>query len=195
VLNNTPCIKDRDAIFRLHLNAFVLSAENGFSRPYWSKSVRGKMGKQSNVIYPLVFWSDSLLSCLGQRDVARVILVGVGNLGTSLLRCYSHFHRNVSIVAAFDREPSKIGGEINGIPIYSMEQFAEVQKEHDVKAAILTVTAQAAQEATDRIVAAGIRGVLNFTPVQPIVPPGGCLRSIDLSKELETWILTNIRSS
>ena len=50
---------------------------------------------------------------------------------------------------------------------------------------ILTVPAEAAQGVADTLVAAGIRGLLNFAPVVLRLPAGVSLVAVDLTVQLE----------
>lgn len=144
----------------------------------------GKKGYGYNVNYLLQFLRDFLK----QDEVTNVVLVGVGHLGTALLRYNFYRSHNTKIVAGFDIDSNKVGKEIDGIPIFSINRFAEVKELHNVEVAILTVPANVAQQVTDRIVAAGIRGILNFTPARLTAPPNVRIHHIDLTTELQTLI-------
>ncbi|OYD06715.1 redox-sensing transcriptional repressor Rex [Paludifilum halophilum] len=144
----------------------------------------GKKGYGYNVNYLLQFLRDFL----HQDEVTNVVLVGVGHLGTALLGYNFYRSHNTKIVAGFDADPGKVGREVDGIPVYSMERFHEVRQLHNVEVAILTVPANVAQVTTDQIVDAGIRGILNFTPARLTVPPQVRMHNIDLTIELQTLI-------
>jgi redox-sensing transcriptional repressor len=144
----------------------------------------GKKGYGYNVTYLLQFLRDFLK----QDEVANVVLIGVGNLGTALLRYNFYRSHNTKIVAGFDEDESKIGTDIDGIPVYSMYRLAEVIMLHHVDVAILTVPLNSAQTTTDFIVHAGIRGILNFTPARITAPLQIRIHHIDLTSELQTLI-------
>jgi redox-sensing transcriptional repressor len=59
--------------------------------------------------------------------------------------------------------------------------------------AIVTVPPAEAQGVVDQVAAAGIRGILNFAPIQVVVPAGVKLVRVDLSIEMEylSYLLTN----
>ncbi|WP_188432682.1 redox-sensing transcriptional repressor Rex [Kroppenstedtia guangzhouensis] len=144
----------------------------------------GKKGYGYNVNYLLQFLRDFLR----QDEVTNVVLVGVGHLGTALLGYNFYRSHSTKIVAGFDTDPGKVGTEVEGIPVFPMDRFAEVRELHHVEVAILTVPANEAQATTDRIVASGIRGILNFTPARLTVPKNVRLHHIDLTIELQTLI-------
>jgi len=144
----------------------------------------GKKGYGYNVSYLLKFLRDFLK----QDEVTNVILVGVGNLGTALLHYNFYKSRNTKIVAAFDSNPNKFNREMNGIPVYSMESLDEVIKLFNVEIAILTVPVNVAQQVSDHAIAAGIKGILNFTPSRLTVPARIRVHHIDLTTELQTLV-------
>lgn len=144
----------------------------------------GKKGYGYNVTYLLQF----LRGFLKQDEVTNVILVGVGNLGTALLKYNFYQSHNTKIVAGFDQDPLKIGTDVDGIPIYSMDRLEEVVALHQVEVAILTVPASVAQQTIDQLVNSGIRGVMNFTPARIYAPPSVRIHHIDLTSELQTLI-------
>lgn len=144
----------------------------------------GKKGYGYNVNYLLKFLRDFLR----QDEVTNVVLIGVGNLGKALLKYNFYRSHNTKIVAGFDSDPRKVGQEIDGIPIFPLERLTEVTRLNQVEVAILTVPASTAQTTAERIVEAGIRGILNFTPARITVPPTVRIHHIDLTVELQTLI-------
>ncbi|MFV9511842.1 redox-sensing transcriptional repressor Rex [Tepidibacillus sp. LV47] len=144
----------------------------------------GKKGYGYNVSYLLQFLRDFLK----QDEVTNVILIGVGNLGKALLHYNFYKSRNTKIVAAFDSDPNKFNREIDGIPVYGMESLKEVVDLFRVEVAILTVPVYVAQQVTDQVVEAGVKGILNFTPSRLTVPPHVRVHHIDLTTELQTLV-------
>lgn len=144
----------------------------------------GKKGYGYNVTYLLQFLRDYLK----QDEVTSVVLIGVGNLGTALLRYNFYRSHNTKIVAGFDQDHSKVGSDIDGIPVYAMERLPEVVQLHNVEVAILTVPVNVAQSTADFLIQSGIRGILNFTPARLNAPEQVRIHNIDLTIELQTLI-------
>jgi redox-sensing transcriptional repressor len=129
-----------------------------------------------------------------ERQLARVIrtarfqpviLVGVGNLGTALIRYDGFAKEEFEIIAAFDiREELEREGrfDIPILPNYLMKSFVA---EHSVKLAILTVPASSAQSAANQLVEAGIQAILNFSPFVLQVPNNVAVNNVNLAIELE----------
>ncbi|MBD1372284.1 redox-sensing transcriptional repressor Rex [Hazenella sp. IB182357] len=144
----------------------------------------GKKGYGYNVTYLLQFLRDFLK----QDEVTSVVLIGVGNLGTALLRYNFYRSHNTKIVAGFDRDSSKVGTDIDGITVYDMDRLEDVIQLHQVEVAILTVPVNFAQQTADFIIQKGIRGILNFTPARLTAPAHVRIHNIDLTVELQTLI-------
>ncbi|KEZ49552.1 redox-sensing transcriptional repressor Rex [Metabacillus indicus] len=143
----------------------------------------GKKGYGYNVNYLLSFFRKTL----DQDEVTKVTLIGVGNLGTAFLHYNFTKNNNTLISLAFDVDENKIGTEIGDVPIYHLDHMEEHLPE-DVTVAILTVPAQAAQAITDRLIAKGIKGILNFTPARLNVPEEIRIHHIDLAVELQSLV-------
>ncbi|WP_216831750.1 redox-sensing transcriptional repressor Rex [Alkalihalobacterium elongatum] len=143
----------------------------------------GKKGYGYNVNYLLSFFRKTL----DQDELTKVILIGVGNLGTAFLNYNFAKNNNTKIVMAFDVAEEKVGQEMGGVKIYNLDQLEE-QLDPEVTVAILTVPAQSAQKIADRLVSVGISGILNFTPARLTVPENVRVHHIDLSVELQALI-------
>ncbi|MGG1705598.1 redox-sensing transcriptional repressor Rex [Bacillus safensis] len=145
----------------------------------------GKKGYGYNVDYLLTFFRKTL----DQDEMTNVMLIGVENLGTAFLHYNFIKNNNTKISMAFDVNESKIGSEIGGVPVYDLDKLEEhVQEVGDIPVAILTVPAVAAQSITDRLIALGIKGILNFTPARLNVPEHIRIHHIDLAVELQSLV-------
>lgn len=140
----------------------------------------GKKGYGYNVEYLLAFFRKTL----DQDELTEVALIGVGNLGTALLHYNFVRNNNTKIVLAFDSDPEKIGMDVNGVPIYDINDMGDKLKDIDV--AILTLPVAEAQGITDKLIDQGIMGILNFTPARITVPENVRVHHIDLAIELQS---------
>ena len=127
--------------------------------------------------------AKTISEVLGQNHLQPVILIGVGNLGSALLRYGGFRKEGFDVVAAFDIAPKTQTGL--AIPILAMATMPEFILENQVKMAILTVPANSAQGVTNQIVEAGIQAILNFSPCVLDVPDQVVVNSVDLAVELE----------
>ncbi len=114
-----------------------------------------------------------------------VAMVGTGNLGRALLGYRGFGNQNFRIVAAFDNDPQKIGQSIEAVPIHHLDRLPEIVEQFGIKLGMIVVPAPAAQDVADRLVAAGVEGIVNFAPVTINVPEGVSQVGVDLAIELE----------
>ena len=130
---------------------------------------------------------QALIHTLGIDRTRRVLIVGAGNLGMALAD-YRGFNANgFHIVALIDLDPEKIGrSSRSGIPVLPASELPRVVGSHAVEIGIIAVPSEQAQEVCDSLVAAGVRAVLNFAPVQIRVAPGVKLKGVDLRVNLES---------
>ncbi|MDW7710226.1 MAG: redox-sensing transcriptional repressor Rex [Deferrisomatales bacterium] len=126
---------------------------------------------------------------LGLNQRRNVALVGVGNLGRALLTYRNFSEHGYNFAAAFDVDAAKIGTLLpGGIRIESMDDLPRVAAEKEIEVAIITTTADAAQAAAEKVVAAGIKGILNFAPTQLHVPEGVKVKKVDLTTEFDNLV-------
>jgi redox-sensing transcriptional repressor len=122
---------------------------------------------------------------LGTSRLQPVILIGVGNLGLSLLQYRGFEKEGFEIIAAFDADPLRKRDKEIKQPIYGMEELPNFVKKQNVKMAILTVPAAGAQEAANLLTDAGIVGILNFAPIVLVVSEEVMVNNVNLAIELE----------
>ena len=117
--------------------------------------------------------------------IRRVILVGMGNLGTALARFPSFNSDAFQVVAGFDADIAKVGRRVGQVPTYAMSELRRVVAESGAEMAVLAVPAATAAAAHAAIVAAGIRAVLNFAPVSLPSSADCKVKNLDLRIHLE----------
>ncbi|HPG73135.1 MAG TPA: redox-sensing transcriptional repressor Rex [Bacteroidales bacterium] len=115
----------------------------------------------------------------------RAAVFGMGNLGKAITSYFNGTGHNISIVAAFDSDIQKNDRLISGIPCHSIQEIKSVILNQKISLAILTLPPQFAQEITDNLVFAGIKGILNFTSVPLRVSPDVFVENYDMLSSLE----------
>jgi redox-sensing transcriptional repressor len=139
----------------------------------------GKRGKG----YSVRELTRALRSILGLERRWRVALVGAGKIGAALL-AYQDFRRQgFDIVAVFDSDPAKVGVTWHGLRVSADVDLEESLRRIDI--VIVAVPAEAAQRVVERVVASGIRAILNFAPTKLQVPEGVSLKTVNMAMELE----------
>jgi redox-sensing transcriptional repressor len=129
--------------------------------------------------------TDAISKFLDSTDEQKVALVGIGNLGRAILIYFTGRRPKLNIVAAFDTDPHKVNRVIHGCRCYPMEHLKETIIANNIKIAIIAAPASEAQYIADSLIAAGVRGLLNFAPAPLRVPPNVFVEDIDLTMSLE----------
>lgn len=122
---------------------------------------------------------------LDAPEKQNVALVGIGNIGRALLAYFPSRRPNLSIVAAFDRDPEKVDRVIQGCHCYSMERLGEIAGAKDIQLGIIAVPASEAQIVADAMVRSGVRGIVNFARVPLRVPAHIYVENIDMTMSME----------
>jgi redox-sensing transcriptional repressor len=135
--------------------------------------------------YPVEVLSNIIRETLGREHLQPVILVGAGNLGSALLRYQGFGREGFEVIAAFDSYPEAAVARGVAIPVLHNSELESFIEEKIVKLAILCVPVESAQSVANRLVAAGIQGILNFSPIVLEVSPDVTVNNVDLALELE----------
>lgn len=138
----------------------------------------GRFGKQGYG-YDVEALIQELETVLRLDRTWDVALVGYGNLGQAIAQ-YRGFEPNgFRIAAIFAKGPEHVGQIVNGLVVLPETEIERVVRELEIRIGILAVPAEAAQEVADKLVAGGVRAILNYAPVTLHVPPGVTVRDID----------------
>ncbi|OFI50478.1 redox-sensing transcriptional repressor Rex [Floricoccus tropicus] len=133
---------------------------------------------------------DFFSELLNDGQETNIALVGVGNLGRALIHYRFHERNKMRITQAYDVAGNPLVGTTtdDNIPIYNISDIKKNLVNDDIETAILSVQSEHAQDATDILVDAGIKGILNFTPQRLSVPDSVVVQSVDLTSELQTLL-------
>jgi redox-sensing transcriptional repressor len=168
----------------------ISSGQLGTLLGFSDAQVRKDLGFVGQFGYPGVgYRCDELIRAmrdiLGTNHSWNVAMVGAGNLGQALLGYRGFGRQNFTITAAFDADPSKVGQVVQGIRIQSINELTDTVHKKGIRLGMVVVPAERAQEAADRLVAAGVEGIVNFAPVMLTLPPHVEVVGVDLAIELE----------
>jgi len=147
----------------------------------------GKFGKRG-VGYNVNKLVKTLEKIIGIDKEIKVILVGVGRLGSALIRYKGFKSMNMKIVGAFDKDPSKIGMEIEEIKVMDMKEMGSFLKKEKIKVGIICVPSDKAQKVAEDMVKSGIRAILNFAPASLNLPKKIFVNYVDMASELGSLI-------
>jgi redox-sensing transcriptional repressor len=100
----------------------------------------------------------------------KFCVVGLGRLGSAYLNFPAFADEGFELVAGFDSSVNRIEILRSPVPLYPAYKMGEVISRFSIDLALLCVPAASAQGAADKLVASGIRGIINFAPVVLEVP-------------------------
>jgi redox-sensing transcriptional repressor len=143
----------------------------------------GEFGRRG-VGYNVTLLRQTIARILHLNQRQDVILIGAGNLGRALISYPGWDQYHIVIAAAFDADPNKIGKPFGPVIVEDMDALLTRVPELNVRMAILTVPASAAQNAANQLVAAGIKGILNFAPTPLDAPRNVIVRSVSFITEM-----------
>jgi len=130
---------------------------------------------------------NQIKEILGLNRPWNLGMVGVGNLGSALIRHANFIRHGYVFTAAFDVDPQKVDRRLpNGLVIRHLDEMDEVVKERDVHVGIITTPSSAAQSVANQLVLAGINGILNFAPIQIQVPNCCHVENVDFTIKLDS---------
>ena len=138
----------------------------------------GEFGKQGTG-YHIAFLIKKLQSILRVDRVWDVAILGMGDMGRALARYQGFTNRGFHIVMAFDNSPTVIGTKLGSFVVRDAKDIVRDIRGAGIKIAMLTVPATAAQVATDKLVQAGVKAILNYAPISLTVPEGVRVQYID----------------
>lgn len=135
--------------------------------------------------YRVAVLRDELRRILGLTQPWQVAIMGMGRLGQALADYPGMEEYGFQLRAAFDVDPRKVGRRLGGLPVEPVEALPKAVAELRIDMAFLTVPGAAAQAAADRLVAAGIKGILNFAPTVVKVPESVQVEPVDFMAGLK----------
>ena len=152
----------------------------------------GRFGKQGRG-YRVDHLLEELKQILGLTVTWNVAVVGVGRLGRAILNYPGFTPDGFKLVAALDDNIAVVGQQVGELIVQPVSQLAEVVSQHQVSIAIVAVPIAHTQQVVDRVVACGVKAILNYAPIMPQVPEGVNVRSFDpvLSLQSMTYYLAN----
>lgn len=152
----------------------------------------GSFGKRG-LGYAVPELAGQLREILGLKRRYRVAMIGAGKIGSALVQYRGFKQRGFDIVAIFDVDPNKVGRQWNDLTVQHIAELERELSERPIDMAVLVTPAEAAQAVAERLVKLGVKAILNFAPLQLVLPDDVVVKTVNLALELETlsYALTN----
>jgi redox-sensing transcriptional repressor len=114
-----------------------------------------------------------------------VAVVGLGNLGTSLIDYCWWRYQNLAGIFGFDHDHKQIKKSSKFGKCYHIDSLEEIIKKENINIAIISVPPDEAQNVANRLIAAGVKGILNYTPARLNLPDNVYVEDVDLLLALD----------
>jgi redox-sensing transcriptional repressor len=180
------CVEDLSARGQMTVSSKQLADALGLTDAQVRKDLAhfGQFGRPG-VGYHVTSLVTRLKEIFGTDKTTNVAVFGAGSLGGALLRYRGFVQKGFRLVAAFDADEHKVGRKFGDVVVRPLSDLPAVAGEVEIRLAVLSVPAEAAQEVTDMICRAGIKGILNFAPVTLSAPDDVAIIPVDLAVQLE----------
>ena len=179
-----PLLKEKKRDGQIYTASSAIAAELGLTEIQVRKDLAtvSKRGRPK-VGYVIVDLIRDIEKALGYDNINDAVLVGAGKLGRALMDYQGFREYGVNIVAGFDISAKENETE-GGKPVYPMDKLEDLCERMQIHMGIITVPAQAAQEACDRLIAAGVIAIWNFAPVHLVTPEDIYVKSENMAASL-----------
>jgi len=134
--------------------------------------------------YNVEYLYNEIGEILGLNDGDTTIIIGAGNLGTALANHDNFEKRGFNLIGLFDNNPDVIGTVVNGRTVMSVDTLEEFILKNSVDIAILTVPKSQIEALADRLVNAGVKGLMNFSYIELSESENIAIENIHLSDSL-----------
>ena len=139
----------------------------------------GEFGKQGNG-YSVPFLVEQLQKILHVTQTWDMVLVGAGNLGHAIANYQGFANHGFHIKIYFRRRPGpRSQPRSTAWLCFQQPIWADWFKEAEIRLAMLTVPANAAQSVADELIMAGVKSILNYAPIALTVPEDVHVQYID----------------
>lgn len=171
-----------DKIMSSELSKYIDIKSTTIRRDFSLLGTLGKQGYGYDVDKLIKVFQDEL----GGNYNEKIILIGCGNFGKTVLN-YNRWSDVVGeIVCAFDKYPEKISNV--KIPVYDIKDL-EKKMPAGCRIAILTVSGDV-QETVDKLASVGIKGIVDMTHQHFIVPEGVTIKVVDIVSMIQELVFS-----
>ncbi|MGI6204569.1 MAG: redox-sensing transcriptional repressor Rex [Anaerovoracaceae bacterium] len=127
---------------------------------------------------------NTISSIMGLDQQYKLVVVGIGSLGTAITKFIDHYRSGFVIMSLFESDEEMIGRVVSDIVIRDAEDIVKFVEENDIDIGVICVPPSSAQEVADKLCFAGVRGLWNFANVDLEVPDQVSVENVHLSDSL-----------
>jgi len=144
----------------------------------------GEFGKQGTG-YNIEYLAIQLCKILHVDHDWDVAVVGAGDIGSAVARYKGFANRGFSLKMIFDSDPKKIDTRVGPFVVQDSNRIGDLIQIAGIKIAMISVPAEKAQDVCDQLVSAGVKSILNYAPINLVVPDDVHVQYIDPTIHLQ----------
>ncbi|MBE9466855.1 MAG: redox-sensing transcriptional repressor Rex [Bacteroidetes bacterium] len=128
---------------------------------------------------------DAIGKTIDSKNDQNIAIIGIGNLGKAITSYFNGKRSNLKIIAAFDRNPAKVGKVISGVKCYHINDLVDIIKKENISIGIITTPPDNVIDIAEKLTMSGIKGILNFTTTPIKISQNICLEEYDMITSIE----------
>lgn len=133
--------------------------------------------------YNIDYLSEKLDLILGKTKDQKIIILGMGKIGTALAQYRGFLQGDFEVAAGFDIDTSP--RPLLEMPVLPPQELPAFVAKHEIKVAVLAVPEESATDSLKLLREAGVCGILNFTPVELKSARGCVIHNMNIAVEIE----------
>jgi len=142
--------------------------------------------------YNIDYLSEQLNRILGKTREQKIIIVGMGKIGTAIAQYKGFLQGDFEVAAGFDIRTG-LGVELS-MPVLALDTLPDYVAKNHIEVAILSVPEEVATECHRLLKDSGVKGILNFTPVELKTTQNCIIHNINIGVEIENLFFQVIKN-
>lgn len=143
--------------------------------------------------YNIDYLAGKLDEILGKTGDQKIVILGMGKIGSALAQYKGFLQGDFEVAAGFDIDPERLQGQLP-CPVYGVDRLAGFIQERGIQVAVLAVPEDVAADSYRQLREAGVRGILNFTPVELKTTLNCIVHNINIGVEIENLFFQVIKN-
>jgi len=138
----------------------------------------GEFGKQGTG-YAIEYLAEQISKILKVDRVWDMAVIGAGDIGSAVARYQGFANRGLRVASIFDSDPAKIGTKVGPFTVRDSQKLKNSIRKAGIQIAMIATPSQAAQAIAEQLVAAGVKAILNYAPINLSVPEDVRVQYVD----------------
>ena len=129
---------------------------------------------------------EAIKEILGLECEYNCIIIGAGNMGHAIANYERFRQEGIILKGVFDVNPALIGTMLGNVIVQHSDELEGFVATNEIDISILCVPREAAQKMADQIISFGVKGILNFSPIDLVVPKDVVVEDVNITDSLFT---------